>query len=223
MGILIAVLVAGAIQAGAQDSPETLVRSALGKVARDKAVLQTLTCDKTEATEQLDGNGKPKGPVAVEKEKSYITMSLIKLLKEGRYQYRFEGLAMTGDRMAIKLGYSPAPSENQPKPEQKIGEGMIAQGVEDGLNKVLNSLEGNLYLDQETLGIVRFEAHLPKEVFHVIAWISITDITYDQVYAFGIWVPRKVVVDTRVAKFIKRPRQYRRTTRSFTNYRPKVP
>src|SRR5258708_39491875 len=150
-------------------------------------------------------------------------MSLAKLLKDGRYTYQPEGLTMLQDRMAIKLQFSPGPAAKQPRPEENPIEGILAQEIENGLNKVLNSLEGNLYIDQETLGIVRFEGHLPKEIFHLMVWVSRTDITYEQMYAFGIWVPKKMVTDTRIAKIIKRPRQTSRTTIEFKNYRPKAP
>lgn len=223
MGIMIALATVMAMQASGQESPETLVRLALEKVNRDKVVLQTLVRDKTDVTEELDSDAQPKGVVIVEPEKGNITMSLPKLLKEGRYTYRHEGFERVNGRMAIKLGFVPGTPEKQPEPEQKTGEGRIAQGVEDGLNKVLNKLQGHLWLDQDTLGIAQFEAHLSENVFHVIAWVSKTDIMYEQMYAFGIWVPSKTVTDTRIAKFLPRPRKYRRTTISFTNYRPKPP
>ncbi len=223
MGIMTALAIVVALQASGQESPETLVRLALEKVSRDKTVLQALDRDKTEITEELDSDGSPKGTVAVEPEKSNITMSLSKLLKDGRYRYKREGSEMVDGRMAIKLGLTPGPPEKQPKPEQKTGEGRIAQGVEDGLNKVLNKLQGHLWLDQDTLGIAKFEAHLSESVFHVVAWITKTDIVYEQKYAFGVWVAKKTVTDTRIAKFVPRPRKYRRTTISFTNYRPKPP
>src|SRR6185369_11754227 len=201
MRILLAVLAIGAVQAGIQDSPEMLIRLALERNSRDKVISQTLVCDKDEAIEELDGNGKPKGQIKDEdsEDKNHLSMNLAKLFKEGRYTYWTEGLTMLNDRIAIKIQFVPGPEEKQPGPEERPNEGMRTQEVEKGLNKVLNRLHGTMYLDQETLGIVRLEAHLPEEVFHKMVWVSKTDITYEQTYVFGIWVPKRSVTDTRIA------------------------
>ncbi len=226
MGIMTVVLALLALQ-GAQDSPDAIVRKALGKHAEYKEIIRaTLDCSKDELVEELDGNDKVKKIIARDddtNDRNGLRMSIAKLLKEGRFRYSLSKFEVLNNRPVIRLGFSPNSPDKQPKPEPRPGEGIRVQEIENGLNKVLNSLNGELYLDQETMGIVKVEARLPKTVFHMMGWMSRTDIEYHQSFLFGIWVPEKMVTTTRLAKIIPRPRQTKRTTITYSNYRPKAP
>lgn len=216
-----------ATQASTQETGNSLVQKALEKHEQYKNVIQaTLDYNKTEVVEELNGHGRSKGIIPPDEDataRGKIHMSISKLLKTGRYQYSLGYVVSLNGRNVIKIDFRPGPAERFPEPENRSSEGRVAQEVENGLSDVLNSLTGSLYLDPETFGIVRLEANLPKTVFHIMAWVSKTKITYEESPVYGIWVPGKMVTETRTARLVPWPRKYKRTTISFENYRPKAP
>lgn len=227
MRFVIALVTIVAMQASGQDSSDTLAKKALAKHAEYKEIIRvTLDFEKDEVVEELDSNDQVKRVVPRDddtNDRNGIRMSIAKLLKEGRFKYLPPKSEMLNDRPVLRLDFSPNSADKQPKPEARPGEGIRVQEIENGLNKALNSLTGKLYLDKETLGIVRIEATLPKTVFHLMGWLSRNEIVFQQSFLFGIWVPEKMVTITRIAKIIPRPRQTKRTTITYSKYRPKAP
>lgn len=206
--------------------PYVFITKALVKDAIDKLILEALAFDKISVTQKLDGQGRPipGSQKGADDGKKYIHISIPKLLRSGRYKLQTEGLAMINDRLAIAIRFWPAPETDQPGPEYASGMGKIDRMVEEGVTEVINNFGGTVYLDQETLGIVRIEAHLRKEITKKIVRIYQLDTTYEQQLAFGIWVPRQNVAVIKISKsrgwFGS---DYKKDTTIFTNYHPKAP
>lgn len=167
------------------ETAEALVQKALERHAADMGVFKTLTYDKLSRLDDLK-EGKEK-----EKHKESVKITLPKLLRSGRYVYEF---IESDENPAIKIRFFPANPETQPGPELEQEMGIRDRQLEDGLNRVINNIEGTLLIDKETLGIIKLEAHLPKPLRVKVMTFEEMSINYEQIWVFDIWVPKKIEV-----------------------------
>lgn len=168
------------------ETAEILVQKALERHVADMEVFKTISCDKLTRLDDLF-EGKEK-----EKRKETVKITIAKLFHTGRYGYEFESSENT-DR-TIKIRFYPMDSKTQPGPVTEPNMGFKEHQIEEGLNQVVNKLEGYLLVDTETLGIIKFEADLRDPLRVKVMTFRIMHIQYEQNKIFDIWAPRKVEV-----------------------------
>ena len=193
---------------------EMLVQKVLERHVADMEVFKTLSYDKITRVDDLF-EGKEK-----EKRKETVKITIAKLFLAGRYGYEFEP---SENPNRIRVRFYPENSKAQPGPSIEPDMSFKERQLEEGLNQVINKLEGYLLIDRETLGIIGFEATLRDPLRVKVMTFRIMHIRYEQIRIFDIWTPRKVEVTFKFddVKWFARlfiSKTYERNVTVFENY-----
>ena len=196
------------------ETAEALVQKALERNLADMEVFKTLSYEKLTRLDDLF-EGKEK-----EKHKETVKITIAKLFQAGRYGYEFE-LSENPDH--IRVRFYPADSKGQPGPAIETNMGIKERQLEEGLNQVINKLDGHLLIDQVTLGIIGFEASLRNPLRVKVMTFKIMRVRYEQIWVSDIWAPRKVEVTFKFddVKWFARlfiSKTYERNVTVFENY-----
>src|SRR3989344_524952 len=196
------------------ETADTLMQKVLERHVTDMEVFKTLSYDKLTRIDDLF-EGKEK-----EKRKETIKITITKLFLSGRYRYEFEP-SENPDK--IRIRFYPENSKIQPGPAIEPNMGFKERQLEEGLNQVINKLDGYLLIDRETLGIIEFEATIHDPLRVKVMTFRIMHIRYEQIRIFDIWAPRKVEVTFKFddVKWLARlfiNKTYERNVAVFENY-----
>jgi hypothetical protein len=182
-------------EAGGQESPEELVRQALEKEVRNAAIVRQVNCEKETIKRNLNdqGNSEPEKNAA---KLPKFDISIQKLLRSGRYIYKDIPMEEITDFPGRIVSFVPAQGD-QPGPDRDPMTKRISR-EERALNWVINRIQGLIYLDQQTGGIRKIEAWLPKEIsFLKVGYVYQFRFEFDQQFLFGIWAPQRIMVKAR--------------------------
>lgn len=181
----------------AATSPYLLMVRALQLDSDQTAAAAQIPLRPVVTREDLDDDDRPTtAPIeSDDPEKDEIEVSLQWLFQPGRYRYEYRGLSALADAAVVVIGFAPEAAANQPQPAAG------ASRTQRLLQDVLNHSIGEIYLDQRTGGIVRWESHLTQTVGYLTARVYLTDITYEQQAQNGIWLPRRAVIYLRYSYF----------------------
>jgi hypothetical protein len=219
----VAMALAGMLGAGASVaaqnrlSPYLLLQQALERDRQDLDTQKKLAVDRVSISEDLnDTTNLPKGPPEPsEGDRDYDT-SLRECLALDRYALDYVGMSDLDDRPMFLVRFTPKPSNDQlPPPEHATLEQQMVV-------KVLNNLVGEIYIDQATHGVARFEGHLPRDHtqhLFLIAEVFSADVTYEQALVQNAWLPRRIVVTIRYTKTLGLVVSTERHVTLYTNYR----
>lgn len=174
---------------------------------------------KDRTTEELDEKGKTLGLGDSEPEEKRLVITIQKVLKPGRFRYEpVKCILQVDGRSAYSIGFHPGDPANQPEPEPRptLGE----RFKESVLNRVLNSLNGTVYVDVESGAIIKFEAHLNEELRILIGAIYDLRVEFVQKEFVqkewdDIWVPVSTRINIRYTRVRPFAKHRRRITISF--------
>jgi len=160
-----------------------------------KAVAQVTNCEYQTEIRNLDDNHEELSTKAKKREDvdPVHSLSLPILFKEGRYRLEDGGHALYVGREVLILNFFPVPEDQQLKPAEK----------EDArFNRAMNFLTGSVFIDRETLGIVRVETRISQEVpyekwFLTVFRIHELKATIEQYFDETRWRPRRLQMEWR--------------------------
>ena len=205
-------------------SADILIADAVAKSKADHATIASF--DQRRSKRELNGDGTLKKPMESpamkdsgnEFDQTAVSITPDVLFREGRYRYFIKELISIDSNPIIVIGFSPKGGA-QPKPDSESASAKI-------LNQVINNLEGQVFIDQATNGIMRIEAKLATEIQpYIVGRIYKAEFTFQQ-EALGVdgpWVPDQLTTTMRYSKNMGITKPFNQYTVSFSNFKFKPP
>lgn len=192
---------------------DQLMTRVLVQDQRDRVVMRGLEFERRLTEDRLDENDQ----VIARKEStnmSGLDLSIRNVFRPGRYRYKY---ATVPNCHSIGVLFFPRPEDEQLAPGPGNGWKQVA------LNTVLNTLGGELCIDEGTGGIKNFRAYSTRPIGIKIGRVYRVKIEYGQVWRYDAWLPDRSISYVFFSPAFGLAKQRRRFTAVFDHYRPRPP
>ncbi|MBX4189836.1 hypothetical protein KW791_00880 [Candidatus Parcubacteria bacterium] len=204
-------------------SAQETMDQVLERDKQDVAILNSLEVKKKIIKEELDKTSKTTSTSTSENntDSDGLNFSIQNVFQKGRYAY---STGIVNNCPGSGIYFYPKPEKEQLKPPFE------STWKEEGLNKVLNNMKGEVCVDNDTYGIIFFDARLTKTIPIKVAKIYHLTIHYEQQYLYEAWLPKISTAFFHFESVGNVPfinwfvgESYRHYTVTFENYQTKAP